>query len=156
MIDRTFSERKRENSLEILFCLYQARSSSTVAGLGSAGEYWGRQICKPQCDCCIILFLSIWRPRSVFFKVGILNHEITLTASFVSSPLACSRRSVLLFGFVVIRKVGAKWKFKFLVELQQTSGAWKTIHDVKTRQVSKEFVCFFVVYVHSYSIVLDA
>ena len=156
MIDTTFSERKRENSLEILFCLYQARSSSTVAGLGSAGEYWGRQICKPQCDCCIILFLSTWRPRSVFFKVGILIHEITLTASFVSSPLACSRRSVLLFGFVVIRKVGAKWKFKFLVELQQTSGAWKTIHDVKTPQVSKEFVCFFVVYVHSYPIVLDA
>ena len=59
IIDRTFSERKRENSLEIFFCLNQARSSSTVAGLGSAGEYWGRQICKPECDCCIILFLFI-------------------------------------------------------------------------------------------------
>ena len=63
---------------------------------------------------------------------------------------------MLLFGFVVIRKVGAKWKFKFLVELQQKSGACKTIHDVKTPQNSKEFVCFFVLYVHSYSIVLDA
>lgn len=59
IIDRTFSERKKENSLEILFCLYQARSSSTVASLGSASEYWGGQICKPESDCCIILFLFI-------------------------------------------------------------------------------------------------
>ena len=62
MIDRTFSERKRENSLGILFCLYQARSSSAVARLGSDGEYWGRKICKPECDYCIIVFLSIRRP----------------------------------------------------------------------------------------------
>ena len=59
IIDRTFSERKRENSLEILFCLYQAGSSSTVASLGSASEYWGGQICKPESDYCIILFLFI-------------------------------------------------------------------------------------------------
>lgn len=37
MIDRTFSERKRENSL-IPFCLYNARSTSTVTWLGSASE----------------------------------------------------------------------------------------------------------------------
>lgn len=59
MIDRTFLERKRENSLYILFCFIQARSTSTVVSLGSASEYWGGQICKPECDCCIILFLFI-------------------------------------------------------------------------------------------------
>ena len=37
MIDRTFSESKRENSL-IPFCLYKARSTSTVTWLGSASE----------------------------------------------------------------------------------------------------------------------
>ena len=79
-----------------------------------------------------MLFLSIFRPRSVLFKVGILIYEITLTASFVSSPL--------LFGFVVIRKVGAKWKFIVLVQFQQTSDVCKSLHEVKTPQVSKEFV----------------
>ena len=79
-----------------------------------------------------MLFLSIFRPRSVLFKVGVLIYEITLTASFVSSPL--------LFGFVVIRNVGAKWKFIVLVQFQQTSDVCKSLHDVKTPQVSKEFV----------------
>ena len=90
------------------------------------------KICKPECDRCKMLFLSIFRSRSVLLKVGVLIYEITLTASFVSSPL--------LFGFVVIRNVGAKWKFIVLVQFQQTSDVCKSLHDVKTPQVSKEFV----------------
>ena len=64
------------------------------------------------------------------FKVGNLLLDVTVTTPpYVSS--------VLFLQFVSIRKVGTKWKFRFLVQFHQTPDACKAIHDVKTPQVSK-------------------
>ena len=40
MIDKTLSEKKREISLNLHFPL-EAESTSTVANIGCAGEFWG-------------------------------------------------------------------------------------------------------------------
>ena len=47
MIDRTF--RKEEGKIPVNpFCLIHIRSTSTVACLGSASEYFGRKLCRPE------------------------------------------------------------------------------------------------------------
>ena len=89
------------------FCLIQARSKSIVACLGSASEYWERKLSKPECDCCI----SSDGNETVYLCLRLVTYffNITLIASsFVSS--------VLFLRFVIIRKVDAMWKCKFLVQ----------------------------------------
>ena len=47
MIDRTFRKEKGKIPFNP-FCLIHIRSTSTVACLGSASEYFGRKLCRPE------------------------------------------------------------------------------------------------------------
>ena len=81
-------------------------------------------------QCCLILFDG---NEAFYLCLRLVTYSLieSLTASFFCFFYQCH----LLLRFVVIRKVGAKWKFKFLVPFQRTSDACKAIHEVKTPQI---------------------